>query len=151
MEILDLSADAYTWVKALHIISVIAWMAGLLYLPRIFVYHTECSVGSQQSETFKTMERRLFRVIMNPAMGATFIFGGLLLWNQDPYLWEEIWIYVKLLCVLGLIISHQLMGTWRRAFAENRNHRPASFYRVMNEVPTILMIVTVIFVVVKPF
>lgn len=151
MDIFDLSAEAYIWMKALHIISVIAWMAGLLYLPRIFVYHTECDVGSQQSETFKIMERRLFRVIMNPAMLATFIFGGLLLYNQGPSVWEEIWIYVKLFCVLGLAISHEMMGAWRRAFAENRNQRPASFYRIMNEVPTFLMIVVVIFVVVKPF
>ncbi len=154
MEILDylqVSADAYVWMKALHIISVIAWMAGLLYLPRIFVYHTECDVGSQQSETFQIMERRLFRVIMNPAMLATFVFGGVLLANQDSSIWQEIWIYVKLFCVVGLVVSHEMMGAWRRAFAENRNRRPASFYRIMNEVPTFLMIVVVIFVVVKPF
>ena len=150
MEYLNLSAEAYLWIKALHIISVIAWMAGLLYLPRIFVYHTECSVGSQQSETFKVMERRLFRVIMNPAMVASLVFGGLLLASQDQFIWQEIWIYVKLVCVVALMASHMMMGAWRRAFAENRNSRPGSFYRIMNEVPTALMIIVVIFVVVKP-
>ena len=151
MNYIDLSSDAYLWIKALHIISVISWMAGLLYLPRLFVYHTECDIGSQQSETFKVMERRLFRVIMNPAMIASMAFGIVLVLNLDNSVWSEVWIYVKLVCVVGLLASHMMMGSWRRAFAENRNSRPQSFYRTMNEVPTFLMIVVVIFVVVRPF
>jgi len=151
MNYIDLSADAYVWIKAFHIISVIAWMAGLLYLPRLFVYHTECDVGSQQSETFKTMERRLFRVIMNPAMILSLGFGIVLLLNLDNSVWSEVWIYVKLVCVVGLLGSHMMMGAWRRAFADNRNSRPQSFYRTMNEVPTFLMVAVVIFVVVRPF
>ncbi len=148
---LELSAEAYLWVKALHIVSIIAWMAGLLYLPRLFVYHTQCDAGTQQSETFKIMERRLLRVIMAPAMIFSFGSGIALLLSLDPSVWSEGWIYVKLVCIVLLSMVHMMMGAWRRAFAENRNTKPPSFYRAMNEVPTILMIVLVIFVVVKPF
>ena len=151
MNYIDLSANMYAWIKALHIIGVIAWMAGLLYLPRLFVYHTECDAGSQQSETFKIMERRLFRVIMNPAMGLSLGSGAILLLNLDNAVWTEVWMYVKLACVAGLVGSHVIMGKWRRSFAENRNRRSRSFYRTMNEVPTCLMIAAVIFVVTKPF
>ena len=144
-------AGAYLWLKAFHIIGVVTWFAAMFYLPRLFVYHTECDIGSQQSETFKVMERRLFRVIMNPAMVASMAFGIVLVLNLDNSVWSEVWIYVKLVCVVGLLASHMMMGSWRRAFAENRNSRPQSFYRTMNEVPTFLMIVVVIFVVVRPF
>ena len=146
---IDVSAAMFLWIKALHIISVIAWMAGLLYLPRLYVYHVDCEVGSAQSETFKTMERRLLRAIINPAMIATFIFGGLLLAILNE--WSAGWLYVKLFCVLGLAGLHGSMVKWRREFAEDRNNRPAKFYRMMNEVPTALMIIIVIMAVVKPF
>lgn len=148
---IDLSGDAYLWIKALHIVSVIAWMAGLLYLPRLFVYHTECEAGSEKSETFKIMERRLLRAIMNPAALATFIFGGLLAADQWTVLWEDIWAYVKLACIVGLAVCHERMKIHQRAFAEDRNTHPQKYFRILNEVPTVLMIVLVIMVVVKPF
>jgi putative membrane protein len=145
----DVSAAMFLWIKALHIISVVAWLAGLLYLPRLFVYHADCEAGSAQSETFKIMERRLLRAIMNPAMIATFVFGGLLLAILNE--WSASWLYVKLFCVFGLAGLHGSMGKWRREFAEDRNTRPAKFYRMMNEAPTVLMIVIIIMAVVKPF
>ncbi|MCP5368833.1 MAG: protoporphyrinogen oxidase HemJ [Hyphomicrobiales bacterium] len=146
---LDLSADAYLWIKALHVIAVIAWMAGLLYLPRLFVYHCEVAPGSEASEKFKVMERRLLRAIMTPAMLASLVLGTLLLLELDA--WSEPWLHVKLLAVALMFAAHGMMGRWRRDFAEDRNRHSQRFYRVMNEVPTLLMIVIVIFVIVKPF
>lgn len=144
-----LSGDGYMWVKALHVISIIAWMAGLLYLPRLFVYHTQAQVGSNQSETFKIMERRLYRAIMTPAMIASWIFG---LWMfVSLELWTEGWAHAKLTAVVLLTLSHFVMGKWRNDFAQDKNERPESFFRIANEVPTVLMIAIVIFVVVKPF
>jgi putative membrane protein len=140
----------YDWIKALHVISIIAWMAGLLYLPRLFVYHCEVAAGSEASETFKVMERRLLRAIMNPAMIAAWIFGITLL-VLNPGWFEMGWIHAKLAFVVGLTGVHMMMARWRRAFAEDRNQRPQRFFRIMNEVPTLLMIGIVIFVVVKPF
>ena len=148
---LELSGDAYLWLKALHIVSVIAWMAGLLYLPRLFVYHAACETGSAQSETFKIMERRLLRAIMNPAMIASLGFGLPLLLDQWASQWGEGWLYVKLGGIVGLMACHMMMGAYRRAFAEDRNVHSQKFYRVLNEVPTLLMIAVVIVVVVKPF
>jgi putative membrane protein len=130
------------------VISVIAWMAGLLYLPRLFVYHADALKGSGVSETLKTMERRLLRGIMNPAMVAVFVFGGLMLVVQD---WRQGWLHAKLLLVLGLTIVHHLYALWRKDFAADRNTRPARFYRFWNEVPTLAMIAIVILVIVKPF
>jgi putative membrane protein len=141
----------YPWIKALHIISVIAWMAGLLYLPRLFVYHAAEPIGSPTAETFKIMERRLLRGIMNPALTATVVFGGLLLMMPGVVHWSDGWLHVKLLAVAGLIVLHHEMARWRKAFAEDRNKRPARFYRIVNEAPTVLMIIIVIMVVVKPF
>ena len=149
--VLDLSGTAYLWIKALHVISVIAWMAGLLYLPRLFVYHSKAAVGSETSKTFKVMERRLLRAIMNPAMIASFVFGGLLLLDLGSDAWSMGWLHVKLLCLAGLVGMHMAMARWRRAFAEDRNTRSDGFYRVANEMPTVLMIVIVIVAVVKPF
>ena len=140
----------YDWIKALHVISIIAWMAGLLYLPRLFVYHCDAAAGSETSETFKVMERRLLRAIMNPAMIASWIFGVTLL-VLNPGWFEMGWIHAKLAFVVGLTGVHMMMAGWRRAFAEDRNQRPQRFFRIMNEVPTLLMIGVVIFVVVKPF
>jgi protoporphyrinogen IX oxidase len=147
----DWLAAAYPWIKALHIVSVIAWMAGLLYLPRLFVYHTAEPAGSAASETFKIMERRLLRGIMDPAMIAVFVFGALLLLTPGVVDWAQGWIYAKLTLVAGLAALHHAMGRWRKEFAEDRNRRPARFYRVANEVPTLLLIAIVILVVVKPF
>jgi putative membrane protein len=141
----------YPWIKALHIISVIAWMAGLLYLPRLFVYHAGEPIGSPAAETFKTMERRLLRGIMNPASIAALVFGGLLLMIPGVVDWSSGWLHVKLLAVIGLIVLHHMMARWRKEFAEDRNKRPARFYRIVNEVPTVLMIIIVIMVVAKPF
>lgn len=141
----------YPWIKAFHVISVVAWMAGLLYLPRLFVYHCEIAVGSAEDQRFQVMERRLLRLIMNPAMIATYIFGVALLATPGLVDWSESWIYVKLALVGLLTWAHHAMGTWRKAFASGRSHHAQRFYRVMNEVPTLLMIGIVIMVVVKPF
>lgn len=144
-------APAYPWIKALHIVSVVAWMAGLLYLPRLFVYHAAAQKGSEQSETFKIMERRLLRGIMNPAMLAVYVFGILLLLIPGIVEWSRGWIWAKLALVAALTAYHHLLGRWRREFAEDRNPRPQRFYRAVNEVPTLLLIAIVILVVVKPF
>jgi putative membrane protein len=141
----------YPWVKALHIVSVIAWMAGLLYLPRLFVYHAAEASSSAAGETFKIMERRLLRAIMDPAMVAVYVFGILLAATPGVVDWSSLWIYAKLLLVLGLTAAHHEMARWRRDFAEDRNTRPQRFFRIVNEVPTLLMIAIVILVVVKPF
>jgi len=137
------------WLKALHIIAVIAWMAGLLYLPRLFVYHAEAKPGSELSETFKTMEYRLLRLIMNPAMILVWITGPWLAWLEGVYLAG--WFLAKVALVVVLTGYHHALGLWRKEFAADRNVRPARFYRIANEVPTLLMAAIVILVVVKPF
>lgn len=147
---LELSAQAYGWIKALHIISVISWMAGLLYLPRLFVYHSDAGAGSEMSETFKVMERRLLCAIMNPAMASSLLFGGLLL-ASDMTDWSNGWLHAKLLLVAGLLVAHVKMAEWRRAFAEDRNQHGQKFFRYANEAPTLLMIGIVLLVVLKPF
>ena len=141
--------DSYLWFKALHVISVTAWMAGLFYLPRLYVYHTEAEVGSELSETLKIMERRLLRAIMYPAMIASIIFGVFLLLEIDA--WDQGWLHVKLLCIVGLIVFNMALAKYRLAFLEDRNQKSEKFYRMINEVPTLLMIVLVIMVIVKPF
>jgi protoporphyrinogen IX oxidase len=148
---MSLLGEFYPWVKALHIVSVIAWMAGLLYLPRLFVYHAEAAPGSDKAETFKVMERRLLRGIMNPAMIATYVFGATLAATPGIVHWGSFWIWSKLLFVAGLTVAHHAFAAWRKDFAEDRNRRPARFYRMVNEVPTLLMVGIVILVVVKPF
>ena len=144
---MDLGA-AYLWVKAVHVIAVIAWMAGMLYLPRLFVYHCAAAPSTPQSETFKVMERRLLRAIVNPAMVAAWLFGGLMLLVQD---WSQAWLHAKLALVAAMTVVHHLFARWRKDFAADRNARPARFYRLWNEVPTLLMIGIVILVVVRPF
>jgi len=141
---------AYPWIKALHIVSVIAWMAGMLYLPRLYVYHCAAAPGSVQSETFKVMERRLLRGIVNPAMIASFLFGGLLLSTPGLIDWSAWWIWAKLALVILMTAAHGLFSRWRRDFEADRNIRPAGFYRAWNEVPTALMVAIVVLVVVKP-
>ena len=140
----------YEWIKALHVIAVIAWMAGMLYLPRLFVYHCEAEAGSKQSETFKVMERRLLKGIINPAMIVTWLAGLYLVWS-GRWLFTSWWIYGKLFLVLVLSAVHGLFVRWVRDFATDRNQRSQKFYRVINEVPTVLMIGIVILVIVKPF
>jgi putative membrane protein len=145
---------AYAWVKAFHIIAVIAWMAGMLYLPRLFVYHCAAEKGSVQSETFKVMERRLLRLIINPAMIATWILGLWLAWQgpDSHYGWFNFgWLQVKLVFVVLLSAAHGLFARWVRAFAADRNQHSQRFYRIINEVPTLAMIIIVLLVVLKPF
>lgn len=137
------------WIRAFHIISVISWMAGLLYLPRIFVYHADAAKGSELSEIFKVMEKKLFRFIMNPAMILTWIFGGLLIYAY-PYLVIDSWMHVKLSAVAFMTLFHHALGRWRTAFLKDENHHKASFFRKVNEIPTVLMIIIVIMVIVRP-
>ena len=141
----------YPWLKALHIIAVIAWMAGLLYLPRLFVYHAGVAAESQESATFQIMERRLYRGIMHPALALTVASAGLLLGTPGAVDWSRGWIYAKLGLVLVLIVLHLHMGGWLKAFAENRNRHTVRFFRIVNELPTLVMIAIVVLVVVKPF
>lgn len=139
----------YVWIKALHVIAVIAWMAGMLYLPRLFVYHCEADAGSKQSETFKVMERRLLKAIINPAMVVTWLAGLYLAWAGQ---WLSAgWFHGKLLLVLILSGIHGLFSRWVKDFANDRNRRSQKFYRIINEVPTILMIGIIVLVIVKPF
>ena len=139
----------YLWLKALHIISLIAWMAALLYLPRLFVYHTGVAAGSEASETFKVMERRLLKAIMTPAMIATWIFG---LWlAYEGHLFTAPWLHAKIALVVVLSGIHGMMAKWVREFAQDRNTRSTRFYRIANEGPTILMVLIVLLVVLKPF
>jgi putative membrane protein len=137
------------WIKALHVIAVIAWMAGLLYLPRLYVYHVTAEKGSKQSETFKVMERRLLYAIMTPAMVAVWVSGAWLVWAQGVV--NEHWLWAKFGLVVLMTAYHQALGVWRLDFAADWNTRPQRFYRIWNEVPTVLMIGIVILVVVKPF
>jgi protoporphyrinogen IX oxidase len=139
----------YLWLKAFHVIAVIAWMAGMLYLPRLFVYHCQAEIGSKQSETFKVMERRLLRAIINPAMVATWVLGLWLAW--DAGFFRSGWLHAKLALVLAMSAMHGMFVRYVRDFAEDRNRRTQRFYRIINEVPTLLMVAIVILVVVKPF
>ena len=141
----------YPWIKAFHVIGLIAWMAGMFYLPRLFVYHCDVAVGSQESERFKIMERRLLKQIINPAMLATLFFGILLVLTPGVVLWNQGWWYVKLVSVLLLFGFHGASSKWRKNFLNDRNTKPQRFYRIANEVPTVLMMIIVIMVIVKPF
>jgi protoporphyrinogen IX oxidase len=141
----------HPWVKAFHVISVIAWMAGVLYLPRLFVYHCETRPGSAESERFKVMECRLLRQIITPAMVAAWMFGLALALTPGVIDWHAGWWHAKLLAVLGLSGFTAALGRWRRDFLEDRNTRSQRFYRIANEVPTLLMIVAVLMVIVRPF
>ena len=139
----------YEWIKALHVIAVISWMAGMLYLPRLFVYHCEAETGSKQSETFKLMERRLLKAIINPAMIVTWLAGLYLAWAGHFFVAS--WFHGKLLLVLLLSGVHGFFSRCVKDFAADRNTKSQKFYRIINEVPTILMVGIVILVVVKPF
>jgi len=146
----DFLVRYYVWIKALHVIALISWMAGMLYLPRLYVYHATADKGSELSETFKIMERRLLRLIINPAMIVTWIMG-LSMIAADPSLLKGGWLHVKLGCVIGLQIFHACLSRWRKAFLRDENTHSASFFRKVNEIPTILMVIIVIMVIVKPF
>ena len=144
-------AYVYPWTKALLVISVIAWMAGIFYLPRLFVYHCALQRGSVESERFKVMERRLLKQIMTPAMIATWVFGILLVLTPGVVDWSGFnWWHVKLAGVLAMTGFQGAVGKWRREFAEDRNQRPHRFYRLANEVPTVLLDVIVVMAIVKP-
>jgi putative membrane protein len=137
------------WVKALHVISVIAWMAGMLYLPRLFVYHAEAAKGSETSEAFKIMERRLLKAIVNPSMLLVFATGFVLVYLTED--WRDGWWQAKMILVLGLAGLHGFFARCVRTFAQDANERSARFYRILNEAPTILMVLIVVLAVVKPF
>lgn len=141
--------DAYLWLRFLHIISFVAWMAGLFYLPRLFVYHTQKAAGSDAADTFVVMERKLLRIIMNPALIATLITGGLLIWLTDA--WVQGWLHTKLLLVALLIGFHMALARWRKQFAAGENAHSERFYRIMNEAPTVLLIGIVFLAVFRPW
>ena len=144
--------DWYSIVKALHIISVIAWMAGMLYLPRLFVYHADAAPGTLLSETLKVMERRLQRGIINPAMAATWIFGLILVFAFNVVdIRTDGWLHAKLALLVLMQVAHAALSRWRRQFAQDRNRHPARFYRAVNEIPTVLVIGIVILAIVRPF
>ena len=142
-------SNSILWIKALHVISVIAWMSGMFYLPRLFVYHTETEKGSAESERFKVMERRLLRAIINPSMIATWVFGLTLAYLTEAY--KEHWLQMKFLAVIAMSGLHGYFAGRVKAFAQDRNDKPARFYRILNEVPPILMVFIVILVIVQPF
>ena len=146
----DFLLQHYDWLRALHIISVIAWMAGLLYLPRLFVYHAEAEKGAATSETFKIMERRLLKIIMNPAMIAAWLFGVLMM-IANPGLFDEGWMHVKLLGIVVITGAHHVFARWVKVFAADENTRTAKFYRRVNELPALFMIIIVIMAVAEPF
>jgi putative membrane protein len=141
--------DLYLWLKTLHIFFFIAWMAGMLYLPRLFVYHADAEKGSKQSETFKVMERRLLRGIMNPSMIVVWVVG---FWMAINGGWMVAgWLHAKLALVLAMSAVHGMFSKWRKDFEADRNARPASFYRMWNEVPAVILIAIIVLVVIKPF
>ena len=148
----DFLSAVYPWAKALHVISVIAWMAGLLYLPRLFVYHAERGAEpGELRETLKVMERKLLKLIMNPASIATWIFGLMLVLTPGIIDWSEPWVHIKAALVVAMTVYHHALVRWWMAFAEDRNRRSARFYRFANEVPALMMIGIVVMVIARPF
>ena len=139
----------YLTLKALHIVAVIAWMAGLLYLPRLFVYHAATATGSEQSETFKTMERRLYKFIMMPAMIVAWVIGIVLAFEGQWF--ASGWFIAKLILAIAMTVVHGLLGHWTTEFSYDRNRHPQKFFRIVNEIPTVLMIAIVVLATVKPF
>lgn len=146
----DFLLEHYDLWRALHIIAVIAFMAGMLYLPRLFVYHTMAQPQGELSETLKVMERRLLRAIINPASVALTLFGGLMIW-ANPDLMSQPWFHAKLTLLILMFGCHGMFSRWRKQFAADQNTRPTKFYRIWNEIPTVLMIAIVILVIMKPF
>ncbi len=148
---LDVLAPFYLWTKALHLLSVFAWMAGLFYLPRLFVYHAMAPVGGEPGESFKVMERRLLRAIMNPAMISSWLFGVLLVLTPGVVDWSAGWWHGKLLGLLGMTAFHMTLPSALRSFAADERRRGHRYWRVMNEIPTLLLVLIVLMVIVKPF
>ncbi|MGE4313729.1 MAG: protoporphyrinogen oxidase HemJ [Pseudobdellovibrionaceae bacterium] len=146
----DFLLTHYLSLKALHVISIIAWMAGMFYLPRLFAYHAESTYGSEQELTFRVMERRLLRIIINPAMIASWLFGGLMI-VANPTLMDGGWLHVKLTCVIVLSALHGLFARWRKQLEKAPSTHSAKFYKIWNEVPTVLMVIIVFMVILKPF
>lgn len=142
--------EHYQWLRAFHIIAVIAWMAGLLYLPRLFAYHADAAPGSDKSETFKVMERRLLRIIMNPAMIAAWSMGLAML-AANPALMQAGWMHAKLMLVIAMTVLHMVYSKWRKTFERDGNVRPSRFYRIWNEAPALLMVLIVVLAVAEPF
>lgn len=148
----DLLQTFYPWIKVLHVVSVISWMAGLFYLPRLFVHHTErVAVGGETDQLFQMMEQKLLRVIMNPAMIGTWVFGLLLVGTPGVVDWAAFWPWAKALCVLAMTWFHHWLGLRRKEFVAGTNSRTGREYRIMNEVPTVLMLVIVVSVIARPF
>ena len=146
-----ISPYIFDWIKALHVIAIISWLAGLLYLPRLFIYHCNSKIGSDKSETFKVMERKLLRAIMNPAMFISYLTGGTMTYVYGLNIFQETWFITKLCCLCALTVIHMFMSKWRKDFEGDINQKSHLFFRLMNEVPTVLMISIVILVIVKPF
>ena len=144
-------APLYSWLKALHLLADIAWMVGLLYLPRLFVYHTQTTRGSGESERFKVMERRLYKQIMLPAMAAAWVFGILLVLTPGAVDWHAGWWHTKLFMVILMSGFTGAAGRWRRDFEQDHNRRSTRFYRIANEIPAVIMVVIVVMVIVQPF
>ena len=147
---LDLLSTIYPWTKALHIVSVISWMAGMFYLPRLFVYHAEKATrGSELDQTFQIMERRLLKAIMNPAMIATWVFGLALVVTPGIVVWSEVWVWVKAISVVAMTVFHMWLAARRKAFLAGENLLSGRHYRMMNEVPTVFMLLIVFAVILK--
>lgn len=145
-------ASFYPWIKAFHVISMIAWMAGMFYLPRLYVYHAGAKPGGELSETLKVMERRLLRIVINPAMILTWVFGLMLVSTPGIIDWSiDLWFYVKMVLVLALLAMHGFNVRWRRDFERDQNIHSATYYRFANEGPTVLMVIIVIMVEIRPF
>ncbi len=147
----DFIITHYLWFKSLHVIALISWMAGMLYLPRLFVYHASAVKGSELSETFKVMEYKLYSYIMRPAMIATWLFGGLMLYANWDGIMAMGWMHAKLTLVVVMTGLHHVFGAWRKKFANDANVKSPKFYKIWNEAPTLAMIVIVILAIVKPF
>lgn len=146
---IDFLHENYLWLLSLHIISVISWMAGMFYMPRLFIYHCRLEVGTESYEMFKEMERKLIRIIINPAMIFTWIFGLSLAFGQD--VWGDHWFQIKFFIVIVMSGFHGFLSRWRRQFARGKNCHSARFYRIVNEIPTLLMFAIVFLVILKPF
>ncbi|MCD8563088.1 MAG: protoporphyrinogen oxidase HemJ [Alphaproteobacteria bacterium] len=147
----EIFLNYYEWIKAAHVIAMVAWMAGMFYLPRLFVYHADAPVGSPMSETFKIMERRLLKIIINPAMIATWVFGLAMLYAIPDLLFAHGWMHAKLTAVVLLSAVHGVLAKNVRLFAQDKNTKSAKYFRILNEIPTVLLVVIVIMVIVRPF
>jgi putative membrane protein len=143
-------ADYFMWYKAIHVICVISWMAAMFYMPRLFVYHTRAEVGSEMDKTFQQMEYKLLKIIMTPSMILTYCFGILIAYIYG-FVALGVWFHIKMTAVLGLTIFHGILAKWRKDFLKGTNKHSEKFYRLINEIPPILMIIAVVMVIVKPF